>query len=222
MKLMKGLYVIHLPESEPDLYKIGCSSDIDRRIEEFNNNCLRLDNVSVLYRKEFSNYRKAEKEVHKQLDCYRVKRNKEFFKCSLETIKKAIDAIADDLEPVGTTIQLNVTVELNETIEDCDAYYHCSHNKINNLNQLLSQSSIESTELLTELAESLYSCIVNDIITKGEKEKDFCILKSQIYRLTKRYTSNSLEDLYNELSKIISKHFNDKNKITDLVYFIKK
>lgn len=94
---MQGIYVVHFPEMKKNIYKIGCSGDINARIKSFNNNTIRLctKEVTVLITKECIDYRKAEAIIHKKLKQYRIVPNKEFFKCSLKIIQEVVDALPE-------------------------------------------------------------------------------------------------------------------------------
>ena len=90
---MKGIYVVRLPEMEENIYKIGCSKDLDQRLKSISKNTLRMSPAEIIYTKEFERYRAAEKEIHKILNEYRIQTNKEFFKCDKDLIIQTIDNI---------------------------------------------------------------------------------------------------------------------------------
>lgn len=90
---MKGIYVVRLPEMEENIYKIGCSKDLDQRLKSISENTLRINCAEIIYIKEFERYRSAEKEIHKALNEYRLLKNKEFFKCDKDLIIQTIDNI---------------------------------------------------------------------------------------------------------------------------------
>ena len=90
---MKGIYVVRLPEMEENIYKIGCSKDLDQRLKSISENTLRINCAEIIYIKEFEKYRSAEKEIHKALNEYRLLKNKEFFKCDKDLIIQTIDNI---------------------------------------------------------------------------------------------------------------------------------
>ena len=88
---MKGIYVVRLPEMEENIYKIGCSKDLDQRLKSISKNTLRMSPAEIIYTKEFERYRAAEKEIHKILNEYRIQTNKEFFKCDKDLNIQNID-----------------------------------------------------------------------------------------------------------------------------------
>lgn len=100
---MKGIYVVRLPEMEENIYKIGCSKDLDQRLKSISENTLRINCAEIIYIKEFEKYRSAEKEIHKALNEYRLLKNKEFFKCDKDLIIQTIDNINVPKEDVTVT-----------------------------------------------------------------------------------------------------------------------
>ena len=87
------LYIIHNPMFlyyGPNVYKVGYSSDVERRVND--SPAFLLEKCTVLYTKQVSSM-KDEKNVHAVLKKYRMRPDREFFDCPLELIKQAIDSI---------------------------------------------------------------------------------------------------------------------------------
>lgn len=74
-----------------NIYKIGYTINLKRRLEQFN--AYRLEEVEPLFRVvesfNFKNAYKAEQNIHKKLEEFRINCT-EFFKCDLQTIKDVI------------------------------------------------------------------------------------------------------------------------------------
>ena len=87
------LYIIHNPMFlyyGPNVYKVGYSSDVERRVND--SPAFLLEKCTVLYTKQVSSM-KDEKNVHAVLKKYRMRPDREFFDCPLDLIKQAIDSI---------------------------------------------------------------------------------------------------------------------------------
>lgn len=160
---MKGIYVIHLPEMEKNIYKIGCSKDIKSRIDSFNNDTLRLYPVEVVYTKEFEDYKKAEKEIHKQLKKYRVNSKREFFKCDLYYILQAINNVYTKLRSEEYYLS---------DVESLEYYYH--YLPVKNINLIIKQKYIPTPREIYFYINNFiknYKAVETKIITLPECNK---------------------------------------------------
>lgn len=176
---MKGIYVIHLPEMEQNIYKVGCSKDIKSRIESFNNDTLRLYPVEVVYIKEFEDYKKAEKEIHKRLKKYRVSSKREFFKCDLYYILNAINNVYMDFK--------NNSYHLLGS--DISLEYYYNYLGFKNMKLIIEQHPILS-------ATEIYN-YVKDFI------KTYEITENKIYTLSDGNEKEMYKDLLQDMNTII-------------------
>lgn len=99
---MKGVYIIEF-QIYPGMYKIGRSKNIENRYNQFKTNTAILGEVNLLYYKEFSNEKLAEKSVHQILKNYRFQKNREFFKGDLDYFKSVLDYVHEREETYDYT-----------------------------------------------------------------------------------------------------------------------
>jgi len=77
-----------------EMYKIGSSSDIKKRINGYTTSYLEQSKILFLST-EVENSIKIEKEIHESLNEYRLKKSREFFSCNLETCLISISKILE-------------------------------------------------------------------------------------------------------------------------------
>lgn len=70
--------------AKDDIYKIGYTNDIERRLKQFNMSRIEADKMFVQYKYFSENARDLETDVHHRLKKYRLIR--EFYKCPLSII----------------------------------------------------------------------------------------------------------------------------------------
>ena len=75
-----------------ECYKIGQTKNIDNRIKDYAT--YYPEDCELKYVKELDNYKYVEKQVHRVLKEYRISSNREFFKCSLDTIIDCIEKVS--------------------------------------------------------------------------------------------------------------------------------
>lgn len=84
----ESVYVLSNP-SYPNIYKIGKTTrSVEERMNELNNTSV-LTPFKLEIEFKTDNCHDLEKYLHKKLDRYRVNKKREFFKCDLDTIKRA-------------------------------------------------------------------------------------------------------------------------------------
>jgi hypothetical protein len=154
---MKGVYIIKF-EIYPGIYKVGCSKNISKRVQQFKSDSLILGNVELLYRKKFINYKKAEKEIHEKLKQYRVQENREFFKIDWRRIKSIIDSISDNYFENNQPYQNKTDLIFNWLLTNCyrkdlnEITLTCAKRKT--LCKKLSVSNSQITNSLNKLKKS--------------------------------------------------------------------
>lgn len=118
-------------ECMPGLYKVGMTTrEVEERLREANSTDTYKPPLpyTVALKKHVDNVREAEKFVHEYLESYgqRVNKKREFFRVSLDTIKKAFEMV--DAEPDTCLIcQEEGTVEkylLENRDCTCKYFYH--------------------------------------------------------------------------------------------------
>jgi len=88
--IIGSVYVITTDVYEQkDIYKIGCTKNLDQRLTAINATRIKDDSFRVVFIYESINYFDVEQSIHRALAGYRL--NNEFFQCPLETIKRAIE-----------------------------------------------------------------------------------------------------------------------------------
>jgi hypothetical protein len=93
MQIKKGcVYVISTPfYCQQNIYKIGFTTSIERRLSQFNNTRTAEDNFRVYLKYITINFRKLEKMIHHELSEFQL--NNELFKLPLEIIENKIEAL---------------------------------------------------------------------------------------------------------------------------------
>ena len=93
MQIKKGcVYVISTPfYCQQNIYKIGFTTSIERRLSQFNNTRTTEDNFRVYLKYITINFRKLEKMIHHELSEFQL--NNELFKLPLEIIENKIEAL---------------------------------------------------------------------------------------------------------------------------------
>ena len=87
------VYVLHNPmflHYGPNVYKIGYSTNMDERIKSLSTGYVE-DSVIVYYKEVVS--QKCESKLHKMMNDYRMKCNREFFDCPLSLVKEFMEKL---------------------------------------------------------------------------------------------------------------------------------
>jgi len=94
--IKKGcVYVISTPiYSKKNIYKIGFTDSIKRRLSQFNNTRIPEDKYSIFLQYDTVQYKKLETELHKAFVTHRL--NNELFRMPLSEIKKTADHIINE------------------------------------------------------------------------------------------------------------------------------
>ena len=77
------IYVMHNPvflHYGPNVYKIGYSKIVERRMHDYFTSY--IDEPEIVYRREVVS-QDCEKQLHRLMESYRVKKTREFFDCPL-------------------------------------------------------------------------------------------------------------------------------------------
>ena len=87
------IYVLHNPvflHYGPNVYKIGYSKNVERRVRDYIT--FYIDGPEIVYRKEVTS-QDCEKQLHRLMDAYRIKKTREFFDCPLPKIIEFIEML---------------------------------------------------------------------------------------------------------------------------------
>lgn len=98
--MSKGyIYVLYNPiyDYYGEVYKIGQTIDLNSRLNSYSTSY--PEKSVIKYSIQNHRYKQIEKEVHKKLQQYRLKGNREYFKCSLQLIKDTLDEYKDEVIP---------------------------------------------------------------------------------------------------------------------------
>ena len=186
---MKGIYIVKF-DIYPGLYKIGKSKDIEERINGFKKSEIMLGNVELCYSKEFEDHTKAEKDIHKLLENYRCKDNKEFFKGNLKEFIDVIEALDSDNYKEKEKKNKNITVS-----EEALEYIQKEINRQND-----SEYSKYCIEKLTVIEGKIINLLGNQIYRTDTLSNCFDRLLNCITTLT-----NKVFELECEIEKLKSK-----------------
>ena len=87
------IYVMHNPvflHYGPNVYKIGYSKNVERRMRDYFTSY--IDEPEIVYRREVVS-QDCEKQLHRLMESYRVKKTREFFDCPLQNIIEYIEML---------------------------------------------------------------------------------------------------------------------------------
>ena len=87
------IYVLHnsmFLHHGPNVYKIGYSKNIERRVQNYTTSY--IDDPEIVYCKEVAS-QECEKQLHRLMDAYRIKKTREFFDCPLPKIIEFIEML---------------------------------------------------------------------------------------------------------------------------------
>lgn len=139
-KILDGFIYVLSNESMPGIFKIGLTArDPETRMKELSS----ATGLPTPFKLELSwhceNLLVTEQAIHQDLEQYRVNKDREFFKCDLDEIKKAIseyglfkrgDCAADFFEMVklstndelgSDTVKVSISRDTFESLNDCSA-----------------------------------------------------------------------------------------------------
>ena len=92
----RGIYVVHFSDNPPNVYKIGSTSDYNKRIKAFKNS--HCDNIELVKFYDFCDYQlTAEHLLHYRLKDKRLSWDKEFFQIDDFDI---VDNIINEIKPI--------------------------------------------------------------------------------------------------------------------------
>ena len=87
------VYVLHNPmfaHYGPNVYKIGYSTNLDERVKSFGTGY--VEDSVIIYYKEVAS-QTCETKLHKMMNNYRMKSNREFFDCPLSLVKEFMEKL---------------------------------------------------------------------------------------------------------------------------------
>ena len=87
------IYVLHnsmFLHHGPNVYKIGYSKNVERRMHDYFTSY--IDEPELVYHKEVAS-QNCEKQLHRLMDAYRIKKTREFFDCPLQKIIEFIEML---------------------------------------------------------------------------------------------------------------------------------
>ena len=76
-----------------NVYKIGYSKDPEKRVRDFDTSY--PEETTIVYTYKHERARVLEQSVHKALDMFRLFPNREFFKCSVPTIREIVECLGN-------------------------------------------------------------------------------------------------------------------------------
>lgn len=98
----RGGYVyIAQSESLPEVWKIGLTRDVPRRMKQLSSGMPKPFKVKTT--EHFKDCLRAEELLHKKLAPFRVSRRREFFSCPYETALNELRAVQEHFTPIGAT-----------------------------------------------------------------------------------------------------------------------
>ncbi len=189
------LYNIAFKQYGENVYKIGCTNNIEKRINSYITGY--LDKSEIKYKTEkIKNYDKIEKVVHYELKEFRIKKRREFFNCSLDTIKEYIEKVINYSEEKLNNIfsEMKNTSVKNEsmTISKSLEIIVNQVRKIEEENQLLSTNLTNSNNSLNVLVKAYFK--------KWLKEK--YIYRNELIPSTTIYENSIITEFNKELNEL--------------------
>ena len=76
-----------------NVYKIGYSKEPEKRVRDFDTSY--PEETTIVYTYKHERARVLEQSVHKALDMFRLFPNREFFKCSVPTIREIVECLGN-------------------------------------------------------------------------------------------------------------------------------
>jgi hypothetical protein len=141
------IYCVSNPMFPVNDYKIGCTKNIKERLNSLSNTSL-YEPFNLEFCKLVKNYKQCEQNIHKSLDKYRIKKNREFFNVDINIIKKEFDKYTEyknyDYKSAKQKLVDFISTEIIPNINDCDE---------NNVNEKLFKKYVNNT--LEELNNNL-------------------------------------------------------------------
>ena len=78
-----------------NVYKIGYSKEPEKRVRDFDTSY--PEETTIVYTYKHDRARNLEQSVHKALDIFRLFPNREFFKCSITTIREFVESLGNKM-----------------------------------------------------------------------------------------------------------------------------
>jgi len=174
-----------------NVYKIGCTNNIEKRINSYVTGY--LDKSEIKYKTEkIKHYDKVEKVIHHELKEFRIKKRREFFNCSLEVIKECIEKVINYSEEILNNIfsQIKNIPIKTESI---------SISKSLELILIQVKKLEEENQLLSNVKNNV-SILVKAYFKKWLKEK--YIYRNELIPSTTIYENSIIVDFTKELNEL--------------------
>jgi len=221
------LYCIYNSFYDENTYKLGKTINLKKRINSYSTGY--LDKCVVKYESEIlNNYTLAENLLFHLLDKYRIKQNREFFKCELSVIIDNINIVSNMfynkkniiyLDKFISIIQIDISniiydLKINNFIQlDIDNVMY--NLKINNFNNILIDDNIQNDFCLT----------THSLTSLNEINNDYMKYKLKIFGLhdNNNHILYNFPKLKNELINLTSgdnmHYFTDDIKFNQLMNY---
>ena len=182
------LYIVNNEEEHGlNCFKVGFTNDLKRRLDDFNSATTTIGEYKLQGYIITKDVEEVEKKVHKSLNSYRVRRDREFFRCSLSIINNAILGVTKGHEK---NLELNgVGFKVAQKGDQLNLKLGFSHDAIYNVPKGISIKIEKQTKInISGTDKALVSKVASEIKSlkpvepykgKGIKEKDQFVIRKE-------------------------------------------
>jgi hypothetical protein len=229
------VYVLYNPiyDRYGEIYKIGQAKDVKDRLKSYSTSY--PEESEIKYSIKHPYYKELEKVVHLILKEYRMKNNREYFKCSLDLIKETLDKVKEySLKEISAILNKGVDDILNgykkedRKVEKVKAPFNskelfycesCSKKFISKFSLERHDKSCKGQTIITDFrcnfCLNYYSSKQNlnfhKEVCKSKKNKEFLIeTKIKLQELETKILKQQLQDKFN----LINNNVVDLSKTT--------
>lgn len=166
-----------------ECYKIGSTKNLEKRL--IGHQTSHPDPLEFIYTSRLlKNYNYLEKKVHKKLENFRYGTSREFFRCSLEQIKNAIEEVCNSNENNESDEKIE-NLEQDKKCKFCFKTFSSLSNLIRHKNTCSSKNFIIKIKELENLIEKQNKELQENFIKLQEKDEQIIFLKNIVDKYVK-------------------------------------
>lgn len=116
------IYIVRPIDSKDDLFKVGKTNNLKNRLKTYNTTV--PNDIELLFYIKVDNIHAVEKCVKAVMDSYQYRHNKEYYECSLKTLKQAITSCNDLISKIKVYKIKDRKREKRKSLEDVSKDYN--------------------------------------------------------------------------------------------------